>query len=155
MEKHESKSIFSGLLGFAAGLNPFTSITFLLALLVTAFAAWVWFQHSGEASQSFPIYGTVGASYAGGYLIGRIFRRLLKIAVIAAAVVLGGFALINRMHLDTSKAEQAVKAGSAWLEDQSMRARNYLMDLLPSGAAGGFGAFAGARKGRRDLKEQA
>src|SRR6476646_2418339 len=89
MEKDEHKSIASGLIGVAAGLNPLTSVTFLLALLVLASAGWVWFKHSGEAVRSFPIYGTVAASYAGGFVTGRVFRRALKTAAIVAAIVLG------------------------------------------------------------------
>ena len=146
MEQDERKSISAGILGVIAGLNPFTSVTFLIALAVLASAAWVWFRHSGEPGQTFPIYGAVAASYAGGFLIGRVFRRVLKIAAIIAAIVLGSLALLNRAHLDTSKAQQAVKASSTWLEENSARARDYLMHLLPSGVAGGAGVFFGGRR---------
>jgi len=148
MEPNNRNKLLGGLLGVAVKLNPLTSVSFLLALAVVALGTWVWFRHSGESGHGFPVYGAVGASYAGGFLIGRVFRRVLKIAAIVAAIVLGGLGLLNRAHLDTSKAEQAVRAGSTWVEDKAGRAKDYLMHLLPSGTAGGVGVFAGGRRRR-------
>jgi len=41
---------------------------------------------------------SVAASYAGGFLIGRVFRRLIKTAAIVAAVLLGGLAPTEIIH---------------------------------------------------------
>ena len=150
MERSEDKTIFSGLLGLAASLNPLTSVTFVAATGVLGAAVWVWLKQSGEPSQSFPFYGTIAASYAGGFLIGRIFRRLYKTVAIVAAITLAGLALLSWTHLDTSKAQRAVKAGSGWLEEKSNRAMDYLTHLLPSGLAGGAGMLVGGRR-RRSL----
>ena len=149
MESDERRNMASGLVGVAAGLNPLTSVTFLFALVVTAAAAWVWFKNSGEVRQAFPLYGTVAASYAGGFLIGRVLRSFLKIAAIVAALVLGGLGVLHWAQIDTAKARDAVKDSSAWLEAKSGQAKDYLMHFLPSGAAAGVGVFAGGRRRRR------
>lgn len=136
----------SGLAGVAAGLNPLTSVTFLLALVVTAAAGWIWFNNSGEVRQPFPLYGIVAASYAGGSLIGRVLRSFLKIAALVAALALGCLGILHWANVDTSKAREAVKDSSAWLEERSDRTKDYLMHFLPSGAAAGAGIFAGGRR---------
>ena len=148
MQNVERRNIASGLAGVAAGLNPLTSVTFLLALLVTAAAGWIWFKNSSEVRQPFPLYGIVGASYAGGFLIGGILRSFLKIAAVVAALALGGLGLLYWTNIDTSKARETVKDSSAWLEKTSGQAKDYLMHFLPSGAAAGAGAFAGGRRRR-------
>lgn len=135
-----------GLLGFLAGLNPMTSFTFVIALIVSGFAAWIWLRNGAEPHSPFPAYGAVAASYAGGFLIGRVFRRVLKTAALLGVVLLGLLGLLNHLHVDTSKAQQAVKAGSGWLQDRAGWASDYLMHFLPSGGAAGFGVFAGGRR---------
>jgi len=146
--------IAGGFLGFVAGFSPLNSFTFLLAVAVTALAAWVWLKHSGDARPSFPFYGILAASYAGGFLIGRVFRKVVKAAVILAAIVLGGLALLRHARVDTVKAEQAVEAGSTWVQDQAGRARDYLFHLLPSGGAAGVGVFAGGRRRRNGVEDR-
>lgn len=84
----------------------------------------------------------------GGFLIGRVFRKVVKTAVILAVILLGGLALLNRLHIDTSKGTRAVEAGSTWVQDQAARAKDHLLHLLPSGGAAGVGVFAGARRRR-------
>jgi len=148
MQNVERRNIASGLAGVAAGLNPLTSITFLVAMVVTAAAGWIWFKNSGEVRQPFPLYGIVAGCYAGGFLIGRVLRSFLKIAAIVAALVLGGLGVLHWANVDTSKAREAVKDSSAWLEEKSDRAKDYLMHFLPSGAAAGAGVFAGGRRRR-------
>jgi hypothetical protein len=132
----------------ATGLNPAKSKTFLLALGLSALAAWVWFRGSGEPSQRFPLYGVIGTSYAGGFLIGLVFRRVLRITAILGAFFLAGFALLHFMPMDTSKARRMVADSATWAQEETSRARRYLFQLLPSGTAAGVGAFAGARRRR-------
>lgn len=155
MDAEKGGRIAGGLAELTAGLSPMNSFTFLAAAGVAAFGAWVWFRQSGDARAPFPVYGTIAASYAGGFLIGRVFRKVLKTAVILAVIILAGFALLNRFHVDTSKGTRAVKAGSTWVQDQSARAKDYLLHLLPSGGAAGVGVFAGARRRRNDKEEEA
>jgi len=130
----------------AAGLNPMKSLTFVLALGVTALAAWKWFNQSGDPRPPFPLYGAIAASYAGGFLIGRLFWKVLKTAAIVAALLLGGLAVLNRAHVDTSKAKQEAEAGSAWVRKEAGQARHYLLHFLPSGGGAGLGVFAGGRR---------
>ena len=148
MVTDQRSKILGGLAGLAAGLSPMKSFTFLLALGVAALGAWVWFKQSGDPRPPFPRYGIIAVSYAGGFIIGRLFWKVVKTAAILAAIVLGGFALLNRAHVDTSKARQEVEAGSSWLQEQASRAEDYLLHLLPSGGAAGVGVFAGARRKR-------
>jgi hypothetical protein len=124
------------------------SFTFVLAVGVTALAAWSWFSHSGDPQPPFPHYGMIAASYTGGFLIGRVFWNVVKTAAIIAALVLGGLALINRAHVDTSKVKQATEAGSAWVRKETGRAKHYLLHFLPSGGAAGVGVFVGSRRRR-------
>jgi uncharacterized membrane protein (Fun14 family) len=79
-------------------------------------------------------------------MFGRVFRKVVKTAAILAALLLGGLALLNYARVDTTKAKEAVKAGSTWVQDQAGRAKDYLLRLLPSGAAAGAGVFVGARR---------
>jgi hypothetical protein len=138
--------LLRGLADLAAGLNPMRSFTFLLALSVIALAAWSWFKQSGEPRPPFPLYGTIAASYAGGFLIGRLFRKVVKTAAIIAAIVLGGLALLNRAQVNTSKAREATEAGSTWVQNEAKQAKDYLFHLLPSGGAAAVGVFAGSRR---------
>jgi uncharacterized membrane protein (Fun14 family) len=119
------------------------SFTFILALIVTAFGAWAWFKQAGDIPARFPWYGTVAGSYAGGFLIGRVFRRVLKVAALMAAILVVGLVLLNRAHVDTSKVSHAVESGSTWVQQRAIRTTDYLLHLLPSGAAAAVGAFAG------------
>jgi hypothetical protein len=154
MEPNQRSRIAGVLAGVISGLSPFKSLTFLMALGVAALAAWVWFKRSGDTQAAFPVYGTIAASYAGGFMIGRIFRKLIKAVAITAVLVLAGFALLNRAHVDTSKAKEVVQAGSTWAQDRASRAKDYLMHLLPSGGAAGFGVFAGGRRRREEGENQ-
>src|SRR5688500_10918119 len=115
MIANERGKLMGGLAGVASGLSPMNSFTFIVALGISASAAWVWFKESGEVRRPFPIYGAIAASYAGGFLIGRVFRRIVKTAAIVAAIVLGGLMLLNYVRVDTSKARHAVEAGSTWV----------------------------------------
>jgi hypothetical protein len=124
------------------------SLTFLLALGLAALAGWFWFQQP-EPRPAFPWYGVIAASYAGGFLIGRVFQTVAKTAAILAALVLGGLALLHYV-VDTTKAKQSVQAGSTWVQDQTGRAKKHLLQLLPSGGAAWVGVFAGARRRRYD-----
>jgi hypothetical protein len=148
METGQRGKTLGALVGLVAGLNPAKSPTFLLAFGLSALAAWVWFRGSGEARRPFPVYGVIATSYAGGFLIGMIFRNMLKITAIVATMVLSGFALANCFGVDASKAKQAVAEGSTWAQEKAGRVKGYLMHLLPSGTAAGVGAFAGARRRR-------
>jgi hypothetical protein len=146
MDNRPQSKLLAGLAGLAAELNPIKSFTSVLAIGVTALAAWIWVNRSGDPRPPFPFYGTIAASYAAGFLIGRLLWRVVKTAAIVSAILLGGLVLLNRVHLDTSKAKEATEAGSAWVRSQASRAKHFLLHFLPSGGGAGVGAVAGARR---------
>jgi hypothetical protein len=154
MNNNPQGKVTAALAGLAGGLNPMKSITFLFALVLTALATWNWLNKSGEPRPSFPLYGTIAASYAGGFLIGRVFWKVVKTAAIIAAIVLGGLAVLNRAHVDTSKAREETEAGITWVRNEAKQAKHYLVHFLPSGGAGGVGVFAGGRRRRDDAGDE-
>jgi hypothetical protein len=148
MNNHHQGRVTRGLAGLAAELNPLKSITFLLALGLIAAAAYKWLKESGDPQPSFPFYGTIAGSYAGGFLIGRLFWRIVRTAAVVAAIVLGGLTVLNRVHVNTSKAKEAAEAGSSWVRNEASRAKHFLLHFLPSGVGAGLGVFAGSRRPR-------
>jgi len=148
MNHDQQGKLADRLASLATELNPMRSFTFLLALGVTGVAAWAWWKKSAELESRFPLYGAIAVSYAGGFLIGRVFWRVVKTAAIIAALVLGGLAVLNRVHVDTTKAREATAAGSAWIRNEASQAKHFLLHFLPSGFAAGVGVFAGSRRSR-------
>ena len=148
METNERGKIVGAVTGLTAGLSPMHSITFIAAVGIAGLAAWIWMHGAGDPPPAFPLYGSIAASYAGGFLIGRVFRRIVKIAAIIAAIAIGALALLSRAHVETSKAKQAVETGSTWFQARASRVKDSLLHVLPSGFAGGAGVFAGARRRR-------
>lgn len=146
MSNNQQRNLLGLLANLGGELNPLRSFTFPCALGITAFAAWAWLEKSAEPRPRFPWYGAMAVSYAGGFLIGRVFWKVLKTAAIVAAIVLGGLALLNRVDVDTSKAKEAAEADSAWVRKQASLAKHFLVHLLPSSLAAGVGAFTGGRR---------
>jgi hypothetical protein len=150
MDTSQRNKSLGWLVGVAAGLNPMKSLTFLLALGVAGMGAWTWFNHSGNPRAPFPHYGAIAASYATGFIIGRVFWKIVKTVAVLAAIALGGLALLNHTGVDDSKAKDAVAKGSVWVHQEAGSAKHYLLHLLPSGGAAGVGAFVGGRRRRND-----
>jgi hypothetical protein len=148
MNNHQQGMVTRGLASVAAELNPLKSMTFLLALGLIAVAAYKWLREPEGSQSSFPFYGTIAGSYAGGFLIGRLFWRIVKTAAIVAAIVIGGLTVLNRVHVNTSKAKEAAEAGSTWVRNEASRAKHFLLHFLPSGVGAGLGVFAGSRRPR-------
>ena len=148
VDTNERGKWLGGLAGLASGLSPMNSFTFIVALGVSALAGFLWFKESGDPRPPFPTYGTVAVSYAGGFLVGRLVRAVLRTAAIAVAIVLAGLAIVKCAHVDTGKAKQTVEAGSGWIREHADRISDDLLRLLPSGGAAGLGVLAGGRRRR-------
>lgn len=101
---------------------------------------------SWDFTRPVPGYVRVCASYIGGFFIGWVFRRFIRVALalVALAVLLAG--LGKYVGWNTSSAETQVKERAAWVRHEATAATDYLKGLLPSTSAGAVGAFFGFRR---------
>lgn len=89
-----------------------------------------------------------GASFLGGFAIGFACRRFLKAVAWAAAVVLGGIALIKvtgLMGWDWAVMEGRVRESLTWTHSGVESLKALLTGYLPSAVAGFLGIFKGLR----------
>ena len=93
-----------------------------------------------------PGYVHISASYLGGFLIGWLSRRILKLAAICTAIALSGLAWVHHLGFDTTHAQAVVERDSKWVQHEIVQTRDYLEGLLPSVTTGGLGAFFGFRR---------
>jgi uncharacterized membrane protein (Fun14 family) len=100
-------------------------------------------------SKPVPGYVRICVSYVGGFFIGWVFRRFLKVAVAGAVLIVALLALGRHVGCDTTRAQEQVKRSSAWVQHEMTETRDYLKGLLPSAAAGGTGVFFGFRRNRK------
>lgn len=89
-----------------------------------------------------------GFSYAGGFLIGWLFRKSLKLAllatgVVALAVAAGKYS--GLFNLDWAAIETHTAQSLAWLKGELGAFKEFLTGYLPSAAVGLVGMFKGAR----------
>jgi len=116
-----------------------------VALLVLGLVYWF---RSGGSWQEPPAALRAGAGCGGGFLIGFIFRRLVKAAAILAGIVLGGIALLKvtgMIHLDWAAVEQHVQHSLVWTTGKLETFQAFLTGYLPTGGATGWGLFRGVR----------
>jgi uncharacterized membrane protein (Fun14 family) len=90
----------------------------------------------------------LGFSFTGGFFIGWLFRKSLKLALLAA----GGVALViavgkqfGLFDLDWTAMESHASQGFTWLKGVLGAAKHFLSGYLPSAVAGFLGMFKGAR----------
>lgn len=123
------------------------SWTMRVAVVLLVVGVVYWFR-SGGSWQEPPAALRAGVGCGGGFLIGFIFRRLLKAVAILAAVVLGGIALLKgtgMIHLDWATVEQHVHHSLAWTTGKLESFQTFLTGYLPTGGATGWGLFRGVR----------
>jgi uncharacterized membrane protein (Fun14 family) len=94
-------------------------------------------------SKPFPGYVRMSVSYVVGYCIGWLFRKLVRLIMVVAALAIallayGKFAGFNLKHT-----EEQVKRGGEWAQHEATAAEDYFKHLLPSATAGGVGIFLG------------
>lgn len=101
-----------------------------------------------DFSQPLPGYVHWSASYVGGFFLGWLFRRFLRLAVAMTALVIMALGAGKYVGWDSSATEEKFRSGAAWVEREADEARDYLTGLLPSTAAAGVGGWLGFRRGR-------
>jgi hypothetical protein len=104
-------------------------------------------------SKPFPIYVRMSMSYAAGYCIGWLFRKLVRLILVAIALAIALLAYGKFAGFDLKHTEEQVKRGGEWAQHEATTAKDYLKHLLPSAAAGGIGTFVGFL--RRDRAREA
>jgi uncharacterized membrane protein (Fun14 family) len=109
------------------------------AVAPPAEAHWNW-------SKPFPVYVRMGASYVAGFCLGWLFRRLLRLILVAGALALALLAYGKLTGCDLTHAQEQVTRGGEWAQHEATAAESYLKHLLPSAAAGGAGIFLGFRR---------
>jgi uncharacterized membrane protein (Fun14 family) len=90
----------------------------------------------------------LGFSYAGGFLIGWLFRKSLKLALLAAgalALAIAAGKFFDVLHLDWTAIEAQTAQGLAWFKGELGAFRGFLTGYLPSAAVGFVGMYKGAR----------
>jgi len=97
-------------------------------------------------SKPFPFYVRMGISYVAGFFIGWFFRKLTRLILVVAALIVTLLACGKLAGCDTTHAQEEVKRGGAWAQHEATAARDYLLQVLPSASAGGAGIFLGFRR---------
>ena len=91
-----------------------------------------------------------GASYIGGFFIGWLARKSLKLALLAGGAATLAIATAKHTGLidvDWAGIEAHVSHSLAWARDGIGAAKSFLTGYLPSAAAGFLGLYKGARRG--------
>lgn len=91
-----------------------------------------------------------GASYIGGFFIGWLARKSLKLALLAggaATLAIATAKYTGLIDLDWAGIEAHVSHSLAWARDGIGAAKSFLTGYLPSAAAGFLGLYKGARRG--------
>jgi uncharacterized membrane protein (Fun14 family) len=101
-----------------------------------------------DFARPFPGYVRVCVSYIGGFFIGWVFRRFIRLALALAALAVLVVGLGKYAGWNLAPVETEVKKKATWVQHEAATASDYLKHLLPSASAGAVGAFLGFR--RRD-----
>jgi FUN14 family len=94
-------------------------------------------------SKPFPWYARLSLSYVGGYCIGWLFRKLIRLVMVVFALAIALLAYGKFTGFDFKRTEERVKRGGQWAQHEVTAAEDYFKHLLPSAAAGGVGTFVG------------
>ena len=164
----------TGVIRGGSGDGPWRAKTVLAAVAVALIGLGLWFSNvvrghpaagpvvaasdNGSArasgapsnwSKPVPGYVRVCVSYVGGFLLGWAFRRFIKLAVAGTVLIITLLALGRYGGCDTTRAQEQVKRGGAWVRQEAAETRDFLQGRLPSAAAGGTGFFFGLRRRRK------
>ncbi len=91
----------------------------------------------------------LGAGYVGGFLLGFLFRRFLKVTSVVAALLLAavaGLRSLGVLEVDWAAWEAQIRAGVDWSHQQAGVLKSVAEGYLPSTAATGWGLWRGLRR---------
>jgi len=88
----------------------------------------------------------ITGSYLGGYFIGWLERRAIKITSIVAGILLSAIALFASRGWDVSTAQSWVNSSIAWIGESIEGAGRYLISLLLYASPAGVGGALGFRR---------
>jgi uncharacterized membrane protein (Fun14 family) len=156
----------------ASGDGPWRAKTVWVAVLITALGFGLWVRDAAtndgnspatasgiavstdgtakpatwDFSRPLPGYAQVSGSYIGGFVLGWLFRRFIRMALALAAGLVLLLGIGKYAGWDAPKTEVRIKEGTAWVEREAVAMKDYLSGLLPSASAAGVGGFLGLRR---------
>jgi uncharacterized membrane protein (Fun14 family) len=95
-----------------------------------------------------PALFRLGVSYLGGFFLGWLCRKSLKLAMLAGGAAVALLALARHtglIDLDWAGVQAHVSQSLAWTKGEIGAVRHFLTGYLPSSAAAVVGLFMGAR----------
>ena len=90
----------------------------------------------------------LGAGYAGGFLIGWLFRRFIRIALLVTGALVGLIALARGFgwfEADWASMEGSIRESLAWLTVRAGSFKDLITGYLPSAGAATLGVIFGLR----------
>ena len=89
-----------------------------------------------------------GAAYLGGFLVGWVWRKSVKVALSLGAAALALVATAKQFGIggaDLQALQAEVTGGVNWLQQQAGALKEWLSGYMPSGVASVVGIWRGAR----------
>ncbi|MGC4095900.1 MAG: FUN14 domain-containing protein [Nitrospira sp.] len=130
-------------LGTLASDPPWAAKSFLAASATTAAGTGAWL-----TDMMSPALANGGASFLGGFLLGWIFRKTVKLALIVTAslvLLVAALKVTGWIHLDWTLIQADVNHILDWARGKAQGLKDVLTGYLPAAGAGGAGAFFGFR----------
>ena len=131
---------------------PWRSRSVAVASLLMLVGAGFWLRDRPESAVELTessICFRLGGSYLGGYLIGWLFQRGVKVMLFVCGLLISGLAMLKLLGwsaLNGSPVEQNLSHSLAWFQAEAEGWRRYLTGYLPSATTAAVGVFLGARR---------
>ncbi|MHB1308186.1 MAG: FUN14 domain-containing protein [Limisphaerales bacterium] len=90
-----------------------------------------------------------GASYLGGFFLGWVSRRFIKLSLLLAGGAMALVAIGKKLgwiDLDWASIEGQIQQAISWTHHEAGALKQFLTGIFPSAAAAGVGAFLGFRR---------
>jgi uncharacterized membrane protein (Fun14 family) len=105
-------------------------------------------------SKPFPWYARMSFSYVGGYCIGWLFRKVLRLILLVIALAIALLAYGKFAGFDLKHTQEQVKQGGAWAQREATAVKDRFKHLLPSATAAGVGIFLGFLRRNRPTESK-